>query len=116
MEKRTDDPIQTYKLWAGEKPPMEVEVIHGKYWESPHWSKEYIIYLELKTSLEWKNEFIKQNHLVQNKTNQNIPSDAPSWFKPTESCRIWMPSGFTQGSTYYEDTLSGHIFIYEIQL
>jgi hypothetical protein len=116
VEKRTEDPINAYKFWAGEKPPKEIEVINGKYWESPHFTKEYIMYLELNPSDEWKTEFIKQNDLVQPKIAPKDPPDAPSWFKPTKNCKLWVPTGYSQGSVYYEDTLTGHLFIYEIQL
>jgi hypothetical protein len=115
MEKNTEDPVETYTLWGGEV-PKEVEVIHGKYWQSSHWSKEYIMYLELKASALWRKEFIKQNNLVENKETNDVTSDAPSWFRPGKNFRTLTPSGFTQGSTYYEDTVSGRMFIYEIQL
>ena len=116
MEKKTEDPIKTYKFCTGEKPPKEIEVVRGKYWESSRWSKEYIMYLELKAPADWRNEFIRQNNFVNSKGNSNIPADAPFWFKPAVNFKAWIPSGFTQGSTYYEDTLSRKMFIYEIQL
>lgn len=116
IEKNTEDPKETYMLWSGEKPSKEVEIIHGKYWQSSHWSKEYIIYLELKGSPLWRNEFIKQNSLIQGKTDESLPSNAPSWFKPTAKFKIWKPSKFSQGAVYYENSQSGQMFIYEIQL
>jgi hypothetical protein len=36
-----------YMLWTGEKPYKDVKVIHGKYWQSVHFTREYIVYLEL---------------------------------------------------------------------
>jgi hypothetical protein len=114
-EKNTEDPNEAYELWGGEV-PKGVEVIHGKYWQSSHWSKEYIMYLELKASRLWRNEFIKQNNLVENKEPKSIPSDAPNWFKPGKNYRSLTLPGFSQGSIYYEDTITGQMFIYEIQL
>lgn len=45
FEKSTTDPVKTYQYWAGEKPGKEVQVLNGRYWESAHWTKEYIMYL-----------------------------------------------------------------------
>ena len=114
-EKNTNDPIATYKLWAGEA-PKDVQVINGKYWQSSHWTKEYIMYLELKASPLWMNEFIKQNNLVESKERMAIPFDAPVWFKPNDSFKSLKQSEYGQGSAYFEDTLNGKMFIYEIQL
>jgi hypothetical protein len=115
FEKKTDDPIKAYQYWAGEKPNERIEVINGRYWGSAHWSKEYIMYLELKASPLWRAEFIRQNNLKLD-TFYAISDDAPSWFKPIGSYKIWRPSGFDQGSVYFEDTVEGHLFIYDIQL
>lgn len=116
MEKNTNDPIETYKYWAGELPPKEVDVIHGRYWQSSHWSKEYIMYMDVKTPQAWRSQFIKQNNLVETTDQYGLPSDAPDWFKPTKSFRAFVPAGPGQGSVYYEDTLTGRMLIYEIQL
>jgi hypothetical protein len=113
-EKRTNDPVRAYTYWAGEK-PNDIKVINGQYWESAHWSKEYILYMELKATRLWRKEFIKQNNLVVT-TDYEIPDDAPSWFKLNSGFKMWKPSGFDQGSLYLEDSVTEHFFIYEIQL
>ncbi len=82
---------------------------------SAHWTKECITYLELKATSEWRTEFIRQNNLKPD-TDYTIPADAPSWFKPNAGYKIGKPSGFNQGSVYFEDSVVGRIFIYEIQL
>lgn len=115
LEKNTTDPVKAYKYWAGEKPGKDVQVIKAQYWESSHWTKEYEMYMELKTSPLWRSEFIRQNSLKRD-TVYTLPDDTPSWFKPGPSDRIWQPSGFSQGSVYFEDSLSGRLLIYEIQL
>jgi hypothetical protein len=112
MEKNTTHPIEVYNLWGGEV-PKEVEVINGKYWQSAHFTKEYIMYLELKASPLWRTELIKQNNLVETKERISIPSDAPNWFKPTGSFKAFIQPEFSQGSVYLEDTASGRMFIYE---
>ena len=114
-EKNTDDPIKTYTFWSGESPPKDVQPIHGKYCQSSHWSKEYIMYMEVKATPLWLNEFIKQNNLVEIKNVEGLPSDAPSWFQPAKNSIIFTRSN-GQGSLYYDDSLKGKMFIYEIQL
>jgi hypothetical protein len=116
IEKKTDDPIETYKLWSGESPQKDIEVYHGKYWQSAHWSKEYIMYLELKAPAPWRMQFVQQNKLVVTNTRPAIPSDAPAWFAPGMNLRTLAPVENGQGSIYCEDTLTGKMFIYEIQL
>jgi hypothetical protein len=116
FEKNTEDPIESYKFWAGEKPSKDVKVIHGKYWQSGHFTKEYIMYLELNASSNWINELIRQNNLIPDTTKVILPGDAPSWFVPKKSQKAYIHSGFDQGSIYFIDSLNRHLLIYEIQL
>lgn len=116
IEKKTQDPIQAYTFWSGQAPPKDIQMIHGLYWQSSHWSREYITYLHLKTSQSWRKEFIKRNHLIEANNTIVLPSDAPQWFKADKNYRTWTNSEFSQGSVYYEDTLTSNFLIYEIQL
>ncbi|WP_282016005.1 hypothetical protein [Marinifilum flexuosum] len=117
MDINTTDPIETYKYWAGDKPPDSLKVLKGQYWQSTHWSREYIMYLKLKPTKEWWNKFLEQNHLPINKDKWVRPSEAPSWFEPTEnSIKYGIGGNFDQGSRYFQDTLTGVCYIYEIQL
>ncbi len=116
QEKNTKDAIKTYTYWAGEPPSKEVQPMHGKYWQSYHWSKEYIMYLELQSSSIWINEFIRQNNLVEKKEIENLPPDAPLWFKPGKNFLMFKHSGYDNGSACYIDSAGGKMFIYEIQL
>ena len=117
FEKNTTDAVEAYTFWAGQKPSNNVIPVHGKYWQSSHWSKEYEVYLEIKAPKTWREEFVKQNHLNSlNDTAQIIDENKPDWFKPTSRCKIYEPSQFNQGSIYYEDTVAGVIFLHEVQL
>ncbi len=113
--KSTDDPIKAFTYWAGE-PPQGVKVIHGKYQQSAHWTKEYILFLELEASIKWRKEFIEKNHLIEVTQTNGDPIDPPEWFKPNERFRALTTQGFNQGTVYYENPKTGHMFIYEIQL
>jgi hypothetical protein len=112
----SENPTEVYRLWNGEKPSNEIKVLNGKYWQSGHFTKEYIMYLELKAPKDWIKEFIVQNKLKQISETVALPLDAPAWFKPTATFQGWEPTDFSQGSTYYIDSANGHLMIYEIQL
>lgn len=117
LSKETSSAEKTYRYWAGEDAPRELRLLKGKYWESPHFTKEYIMFLEIQAPKSWVNSFIALNKLAPSKDSGFVqPSEAPSWFKPTKRQIAFEPTGFSQGSTYFIDTLSGHMLIYEIQL
>jgi hypothetical protein len=114
-EKISNSAEESYMLWSGEKPDKEVLAIHGKYWQSPHFTKEYIVYLELAPSQLWKIEFIEQNHLAKTSDISTLPADAPAWFLVPKNAKIWK-QGSGGNSLYIEDPQTGRFFIYEEQL
>jgi hypothetical protein len=116
-EVNSTDPKETYRHWAGTNPPADLELINGQYWQSAHWTKEYIMYLKFKPTEEWWTEFLKQNYISADKVDWTMPNNAPTWFKPSEnSIRFGGTSDFGQGSRCFKDTLTGVCYIYEIQL
>ena len=116
MGKYTGDPLKAYKYWSNETPPKEVRVIHGKYSESANWTKEYEMYLEIKATSSWINEYIIQNHLVKKNDSLSIPQNAPKWFKATDKAISYRQSDVNNNSVYYVDSIESRLFIYEIQL
>ena len=117
MEVNTSDPVVAYKNWGGTKPPDDLKVLNGQYWQSAHWTKEYIMYLKLMPTNEWWDEFLKQNYISVDTDEWTKPSDAPKWFTPSvNSIRYGGGDDFDQGSRYFQDTLTGECYIYEIQL
>jgi len=116
-EINTTNPTETYKYWSGTNAPSDLELLNGQYWQSSHWTREYIMYLKFKPSDTWWNEFIQQNQISINKGDRIMLSDAPTWFNPTEnSTRFGGNNDFDQGSIYFRDSLTGVCYIYEIQL
>jgi hypothetical protein len=115
-EKKTTDPANAWKNWVGGPPPADVQLLHANYWQSAHWTKEYILYLELKAPASWRNQFIELNKMVRSDSDSALPSDAPSWFAPDKTMRIFRRIDDVEGSIYYEDTVTGKMLIYEIQL
>ncbi|MCD0468734.1 hypothetical protein [Flavobacterium sp. JAS] len=116
-EINTTNTKEIYKYWAGKNPPSDIKLLQGHYWESGHWSGEYIMYLKFKSTDKWWNTFIKKNHLLIDKTNWIMPTDAPSWFKPSANLdRYNNDDDFDQGSRYFRDPLTQVCYVYEIQL
>lgn len=116
-EKNSDNALETFKYWAGTKPPADIELIEGKYWQSAHWTKEYKMYLKFKSTALWWDEFLKQNFIPEDEDEWMKPADAPSWFKPSEnSIRYGIKDDLDLGSRYFRDPITGICYIYEIQL
>lgn len=116
--KTTDDPEIAYKYWAGSKAPSDLELLEGKYWESAHWSKEYILYLKIRPSRQWWSALVEQNNLELVEDDLTLPYDRPEWFDPTPNSIQFRQSNryYDNGSRYLLDTLSGISYLYEIQL
>lgn len=102
--------LDTYRYWAEREPSPETKVLNGQYKSSSHFTKEYVMYLELEA--KWAKTFAKVNGLHLGESNPDIPNDAPKWFNPPKEYEIWEGS---QGSTYFIDSTTGHMFIYEVQ-
>ena len=117
MEINTSDPNEAYKYWTGVNPTDDIKILNGHYWQSPHWSREYIMYLKLKPTEEWWEKFIDVNHLTVNQSQWSQPNGAPAWFNPSDnSIKYGGGLEFDQGSRYFIDTLTRECYIYEIQL
>jgi hypothetical protein len=116
QDKITTSAKDTFKYWTGYSAPQGFDLIKGKYWQSSHWTKEYIIYLKFKPTKQWWDEFIRQSNLSPDSSIWEKPTDAPAWFKPTDNSIQYGQSGFSQGSRYFRDSITGVCYVYEIQL
>lgn len=115
-ETRTNDPTDSYMYWAGTKPANDLKVLHGRYWQSGHWTKEYVLYLHLKPTDKWWDEFVKQNQLQKDNEDWTKPTDSPDWFQRKRDVEIYKPAGDFNDSRYFRDKANGECYIYEIQL
>ena len=116
-EVETTDPQKVYKYWSGSEAPEDLKLINGQYWESSHWSREYIMYLKIRPSQTWWDNFISQNQLQIDKEDWKEPTDSPAWFKPSKNAVMYSSGdAFDQSSRYFRDTSTGDFYIYEIQL
>ena len=114
-EVNTTDPVESYTYWAGARPPKDLKVIKAKYWESAHWTKEYILYLKIKPTNEWWDEFIKQNNLSKYNDRWAMPTDSPEWFKMPDDATLYVPEGGFSDSRFFRDNLTGECYTYDLQ-
>ena len=113
-ETHTTDASESYYLWSGKKPESDLKIIHGDYKQTSGPVKEYTLFMELQASADWRNNFINLNELAVDDDEWSIPADAPAWFKPDNTYKVWkQPQPFAE-SIYFEDTTSGKMFIYEV--
>ncbi len=113
--KKTNDANETFKYWSGCKATNDVKLLKGQYYESPHFTKEYIMYLKFIPTKKWWFEYLKYNSILPDKNDWIVPNDAPNWFKPPETSLRYWRKDFDQGSRYFCDTATGICYIYEIQ-
>ena len=112
-EKNTNDANEAYTYWAGGKPNSDIKLLNGQYWQSAHWSKEYILFLKFKPSKLWRDEFIKQNNLTVSEDEWTMPENEPLWFAPSTNSIRYSSSNSELG--YFFEVKTGIFYIYEIQ-
>lgn len=116
-EIRTNNPTEVYKHWSGSAPSRDVELLNGQYWQSSHWTREYILFLNINATETWWAEFVDQNSLVIDNERLIKLTDKPKWFNPNKNMAVYRRAGsFDQGSRYFRNTETSECFIYEIQL
>jgi hypothetical protein len=72
--------------------------------------------MELQAPRFWTDQFIAQNNLIKDSSAAALPSDAPAWFNPGKNFLVFKQKGFSEGSAFFEDTVAGKMFLYDIQL
>lgn len=119
VEKNITNPNEAYMHWVNTDADSNIEVINGQYWQSAHWTYEYIIFLELKVDEGWWSEFSYKKDLIidSEESCSSLDKNQPKWFNPTEYFLKYKPnSNFDQGSRYFYNPNNQTLFIYEIQL
>lgn len=113
----TDQPKKAWKYWSGSEPPENVQMIKGEYYQSPHFTLEYELFLKFKTNKKWLDEFITYNNL----TIDTIGNDwarrtaLPNWFKPDRSFVKYSsdPADNFERSRYFFNPNNGEAYIFE---
>ena len=111
-------PDDCFKMWSGKDRDADTEIIRAKYWQSGKLLKEYTLFMELQPSPAWQKKFIRENRLVsvEDDDDWTAPGDAPAWFNPPKNYQIMkLPLPYGE-SRYFIDTLSHHMFIFEIEI
>ena len=115
--KKTANAEQAYEYWAGSKPPNDIEVIEGEYYESPHFTLEYELSLKLKSNRKLFNDFVAQNgFVIDSVANQwTKPSELPEWFEPEIGSVVYCkdPTDKFDRSRYFYNYETGVWYIYE---
>lgn len=125
-EINTNDPEQVYYHWSDGGVPTGVELLKGRYWQSGHWTKEYVMFLQLKPTRDWWQNFKEINRFEGHRIDKvgvsrseifevEAPDwiEKPDWFTPDKGSEVYGQFG---GSKYFWDTNKEMLFIYEIQL
>jgi hypothetical protein len=111
-------PAECFRLWSGKQPDAETKIAHAKYWQSGSIVKEYMLFMELQPSAAWQKEFMRENKLVlvDDDDEWTVPDDAPTWFAPAKSYKVLkLPLPYGE-SRYFIDSLTNHMFIFEIEM
>jgi len=116
LEIQTNKPSKAYENWANQVPPENVEVINGKYWQSAHWTLEYMAYLEIKTDSVWVNKLLENSKYVVSEKAIRFSSDKPEWFNPPKSYQVYVSDRRNIDSAFFVSTDKRHIFIFDIQI
>ena len=125
MEINSENPKEIFELWTGNELPKEIKLVNGKYWQSAHWTKEYEVYAEIKSTETWWNDFKNNNELNNFKSSLNNDIEEkffknkneeiikqPNWFKPEKNSEIYIKGS----SEYFCNPKTKILFIHEIQL
>ncbi len=67
----TTDAKEVYQYWSGTELPKEIQLIKGAYYQSPHFSLEYELFLKFKTDENWFDEFVEYNELEIDTVNND---------------------------------------------
>jgi len=113
----TKNAEKTYEYWSGSEPPKEIELIKGEYYQSPHFSLEYELFLKFKSDKNWFNEFVEYNELEIDivKNDWTMWTELPEWFKTDKNYLIYTKdqNNEFERSRYFINPENGICYIYE---
>ena len=113
----TNNAEKAYEYWSGSKPPTEIELMKGEYYQSPHFSLEYELFLKFKSDEKWFNEFAEYNALEIDSVGNDWSrrTELPEWFKLDENYLIYTRNQTDENelSRYFTNPATGICYIYE---
>ena len=100
--------------------PEGFQVIHGEYYQSPHFTLEYELFLKFKPTKSWWYSFKRQNNLVETKATDEEDwkhfSKHLDWFKPNNNFTVYKITKYKHDrSRYFIDYKTGVCYVYETQ-
>ena len=115
MPVETSDPEKVYKYWLGQNSPDEIELIKGYYYQSPHFTLEYELFLKFKTTDTWWDAFITQNGLELDRqpSDWKMYTEAPDWFQPGGHSVMYSKNDEYDRSRYLIDRSTGICYVFE---
>lgn len=88
-----DDAPENWTRAFRSKKPKDVNVIHSRYWRSPHWTYEFEYFFEIERNDKLNAQLFSQNRLkkIEGKEAEEAMSDffggKPKWFIPQEAAK-----------------------------
>ncbi len=113
----TKNAEKAYEYWSGSESPKEIELIKGEYYQSPHFSLEYELFLKFKSDEKWFNDFVEYNKLELDtiKNDWSGWTELPEWFKTDNNYKIYTrnQNDEFERSRYFVNPENGICYIYE---
>nr|WP_299384484.1 hypothetical protein [Allomuricauda sp.] len=113
----TKNPRKAYKYWLGSNPPKEIELIKGEYYQSPHFTLEYELFLKFKSEKKWFDELVELNGLEIDTIGNtwSLWTEFPEWFDPGEGYLIYAKNQMDKfdRSRYFRNPKTGICYVYE---
>lgn len=113
----TKDAKKAYEYWSGNEPPKEIELLKGEYYQSPHFTLEYELFLKFKSDEKWFDKFVEYNGLEIDTIGKdwNLWTKFPEWFKPDQNYLIYAKDQTDEfeHSRYLRNPKTGISYIYE---
>ncbi|MFD2564808.1 hypothetical protein [Aquimarina rubra] len=113
----TKNAEKAYKYWSRSEIPNEIELIKGEYYQSPHFSLEYELFLKFKSDKKWFDKFVKYNGLEIDTTSNDWKNwtELPEWFEPDQNFLIYAKDQTNEfeRSRYLRNPETGISYIYE---
>ena len=119
-------PEEVYSHWTNGAEPDGLELLKGEYWQSGHWTKEYVMYLKAKPTKDWWHKYKEINGFEGRRIDEidvskseifkiDAPDwlEKPDWFSPDSKSEVYGQFG---GSKYFWNAEDGILYIYEFQL
>lgn len=117
FSRETNNPEQAYLYWSGSEPPEEIKLINGQYYQSPHFTLEYELFLEFQTNDTWFNDYVRINDLEKDTIGNDwsLWTKLPKWFYVDSSFQRYARDQHDEfeKSRYFYNPETGKCYIYE---